>query len=170
MPPPYRLQSDDDMVQAMELDLVSKIQAAYATAGLSANIAGVFSIDDLERMRVGDLCNLVGVGVAYNGAVPTPPESHLNSAAPGGRTVKMIDFLFFVILVVPHGEQCTERYDATKLLTAIRRGVLGTTCSGDATNRTWSFVKEYPNVQESSGSVLYYSQIWKISIPESNRL
>lgn len=170
MPPPYRLQADNDMVQAMELDLVTKVQEAYATAGLSANILGVYSIDDLENMRVGDLCNLIGVGVAYNGAVPTPPDSHVNSSAPGGRSVKMIDFMFLVILVVPHGEGCTERYDATKLLTVIRRGVLGTTCAGDVTNRTWSFVREFPNVQESTDSELYYSQIWKISIPESNRL
>lgn len=159
------LHHDDAMLERMELDLVVKSQTAYAAAGLSANIHGVFSLDDLEGKEESDLCGLLAVGVGYAGAEPYDPQKAQLNTAPGGSAVRMVDFLFHIILAVPHGRDCMERYSATKLLTVLRRGILGTSCSGDATNRTWAFVREFPNITESTDTMLYYSQVWRLALP-----
>lgn len=158
------LNRDDQMIQRMELDLVEKAQTAYALAGLSANIHGIFSLDDLGVKEESDLCGLLAVGVGYAGAEPSHPGGQLTTA-PGGNAAKMVDFVFHLILAVPHGNGCVERYDATKLLTVLRRSILGSTCSGDTTNRTWAFVKELPNIADSTETMLYYSQVWRLAMP-----
>ena len=159
------LNQDADMIERMELDLTEKVQLAYTAAGLTANIHGVFSLDDLENKEESDLCGLLAVGVGYAGAEPYTPGNVPANTAPGGSTARMVHFTFHVILAVPHGRGCLERYSATKLLTILRRGILGTSCSGDATNRTWGFVKESPNISESTETMLYYSQVWQIALP-----
>lgn len=159
-----RLQDQLDMLERLELSLVSKAQEAFIAAGLTANIHGVFSLDDLEDQTESDLCGKLAVGVGYAGAEPGT-EARGQSSAPGGNTVKVIDFLFHVILAVPHGKGCAERYSATKLLTVLRRSIQGTPGDGDATNRTWTFVKEFPNVNDSTDTMLYYSQVWSLRIP-----
>lgn len=159
-----RLNQDNDLIERLETDLVSKAKEAFYGANLLAGIHGVFSLDDLETQTEDDLCKKLAVGVGYAGAEPaSDPKGHLNSA-PGGNTVKAVDFLFHVILAVPHGPDCSERYSATKLLTVLRRSIQGTTCSGDATNRPWAFVKELPNVQDSTDTMLYYSQVWLLRL------
>lgn len=158
------LNKDNSMLQRMELDLVNKVTAAYNAAGLTANIHGVFSLDDLEQKEESDLCGLLAVGVGYAGAEPAEPRGQLNTA-PGGSAAKMVDFMFHLILAVPHGLNCVERYEATKLLTVLRNSILGSSCSGDATNRTWAFVKEFPNIADSSDTMLYYSQVWRLAVP-----
>lgn len=160
-----RLNQDNDMVERMEKDLAGKAREAFYSANLMAGIHGVFSLDDLETQTETDLCKKLAVGVGYAGAEPaSDPKGHLNSA-PGGNTVKAVDFLFHVILAVPHGPDCSERYSATRLLTVLRRSIQGTLCSGDATNRSWGFVKELPNVQDSTDTMLYYSQVWLLRVP-----
>lgn len=159
------LTNDIDMIERMELDLVTKAQVAFTTAGLTANIHGVYSLDDLEDKEVSDLCGLLAVGIGYAGAEPYNVHKVSLNTAPGGEAVKLVDFLFHVILAVPHGRGCMERYSATKLLTILRQGILGTSCSGDMTSRTWAFVKEFPNIVDSTEAMLYYSQVWRITIP-----
>lgn len=163
-----RLNEDNEMIERMEVDLSSKAQAAFVTAGVSPSIHGVFSLDDLERKTEEELCQRVAVGVGYWGAKPHAGESAQRGSqntAPGGNAVKMVDFVFMVILAVPHGENCLERYSATRLLTVLRRGINGSTVSGDATNRTWTFVSETPNITESTDSMLYYTQVWRVTLP-----
>lgn len=159
------LNQDIEMIERMELDLVSKSQTAFTAAGLTANIHGVYSLDDLEEKEVSDLCGLLAIGVGYAGAEPYNAHKVPLNTAPGGDAAKAVDFLFHIILAVPHGKGCTERYSATKLLTVLRQGILGTSCSGDTTNRTWAFVKEFPNIVDSTEAMLYYSQVWRITIP-----
>lgn len=159
-----RLNQDVGMVERMERDLTEKAQAAYAAAGLSANIHGVFSLDDLEDTQESDLCGKLAVGVGYAGAESVTPAPV--ASGPGGvNTAKMVDFIFHVILAVPHGQGCIERYDATKLLTSLRNAINGKHCSGDTTNRVWSFVKEFPNITDSTDTMLYYSQVWRLAMP-----
>ena len=161
-----RLNQDNDMLERMELDLSTKAQAAFVAAGVQSNVHGVFSLDDLENKTEQDLCNLIAVGVGYAGAEPSEvPAKPGQPSAPGGNTVKVIDFVFHVILAVPHGKDCVERYSATKLLTILRRSIQGTPVDGDETNRTWSFTKEFPNVNDSTDTMLYYSQVWAVRIP-----
>lgn len=162
-----RLNQNDDMIERMELDLTTKAQAAFAAAGLEANIHGVFSIDDLENKVEADLCQLIAVGVGYAGAEPVSPATPPNTA-PGGNSAKMVNFMFVVILTVPTGQDCIQRYSATKLLTVLRRSIEGKACDGDTTNRTWAFVKEYPNIEESTDTMLFYSQVWRLALPARN--
>ncbi len=159
------LTKDNDMIERMELDLAAKAQSAYTAAGLSPNVHGIFSLDDLEKKIEADLCSKLAVGVGYAGALPTiDPKAPLNTA-PGGNAVKMVAFTFNVILAVPTGEDCLERYSATKLLTVLRRGILGSIIDGDSASRTWAFAKEFPNVQESTQTMLYYTQVWQVILP-----
>lgn len=160
-----RLNQDNEMIERMELDLVAKAKEAFFTANLEALIHGVFSLDELEELTETSLCQKLAVGVGYAGAESaSDPKGSLNSG-PGGNTTKMVDFLFHVILAVEHGKECVERYSATKLLTVLRRGIQGKICSGDQTNRTWAFVKEFPNVTDSTDTMLYYSQVWLLRLP-----
>lgn len=164
IPQPRLLNLDEDIIKTLELDLVTKSQAAYQQAGIEPNVFGVFNIDDLEKKQVSDLCGKLAVGVGYAGAdtaTPTP-----NAQNPGSTSVRMVAYLYHIIVAVPYGENCVERYDGTKLLTVLRRGINGKTVEGDGTNRPWMFVKEFPNVEESTDSMLYYSQIWRIAVAE----
>ena len=159
-----RLNQSNDMIERMEHDLVTKAQTAYANSGLTAKIHGVFSLDDLEDKEESDLCNGLAVGVGYAGAEAVHPKAPMGTA-PGGAAPKMVDFIFHIILAVPHGTGCTERFDATRLLTALRFSILGTSCSADSTNRTWAFEKEFPNITDSTDTMLYYSQVWRLAMP-----
>jgi hypothetical protein len=166
MPLASRLNNDDEMLERMETDLASKCSAAMTAAGVMANVHGVFSIDDLEDKTEGDLCNKIAVGVGYAGAENRLEERPgRQGSAGGGHAVAMMDALFHVLLVVPVGEDCTERYDATKLLTVLRRRVHGTKVDGDSSSRLWTWVKELPNIEQSSDTLLYYSQVWRVSMP-----
>lgn len=161
-----KLNSDFEMIERMELDLVSKAQTAFTAAGLTANIHGVFSLDDLEAKEESDLCNMLAVGVGYAGAETYDTQRSNLNTAPGGPAVKNVDFAFAVILAVPHGVDCAERYSATKLLTVLRLGIIGSIVSGDIASRTWAFVREFPNIQDSTDSMLYYTQMWKVNLPQ----
>ena len=160
-----RLNQDNDMLERMETDLVTKAKDGFFAANLMAGIHGVFSLDDLDMLTEADLCKKLAVGVGYAGAEPASAAKGHTSSAPGGNTVTVVDFLFHVILAVPHGPGCSERYSATKLLTVLRRSIQGTACDGDPTNRSWQFVKEVPNVQDSTDTMLYYSQVWLLRLP-----
>jgi len=161
-----RLNADDDMLSRMEQDLVDKVQLAVTAAGIAQTVYGVFSIDDLENKTETDLCQKIGVGVAYAGAEPTRittnPKDHLNVA--GGQAAKTIDYIFQIILAVPTGKTCDERAKAAKLLTVLRRRILGTHISGDLANRTWAFAREGPNIPESTDTMLYYAQVWRVAV------
>lgn len=159
-----RLNQDNEMIERMERSLVSHAGASIIQAEAQASVFGLFSIDELEERTVADLCNKLAIGVAYAGAEPSNAKD-TTSSAPGGREVKMVEYVFHVILAVPYGEKCLERYSATKLLTILRRGINGKTCDGDTTNRAWAFVKEFPNVNQSTDSVLFYSQVWALRMP-----
>lgn len=158
------LNLDNDMLERMETSLSSHAGAAITQSGVQASVFGVFSLDELEEKTIDDLCGKVALGVAYAGAEPPDSKPSMTSG-PGGDTVKIVDYVFHVILAVPIGKNCLERYSATKLLTILRRGINGKFCDGDAANRTWQFVKEFPNVEASTADAIFYSQVWKIRIP-----
>lgn len=160
-----RLNTDPGMIERMEVDLATKAEAAYTSAGLSPVVFGVFSLDDLEKKSEADLCQKLAVGVGYAGAEPTVAQNLRDNLNVGSsNAAKTVDFIFTIILAVPTGAECSERYSATKLLTILRMGILGSSVSGDITNRTWAFVKESPNVQESTDTMLYYSQVWRVAM------
>lgn len=166
------IQARQDLITALEDDLITKVQAGYAAAGMKASIHGVFSLDDLEAKQVSDLCKMIGVGIGYMGAEPTALDTNPKAAlnVPHGQAVKSIDFMFLIILAVPTGAGCDERYKATDLLTVLRNSILGSVVTGARDQRTWSFVKEGPRVSESSDEVLYYAQVWRLPLPVSGNI
>ena len=161
------LNLDNDMIERMEGDLAQKCAAAFQGASIEAAVHGVFSLDDLEKKQESDLCGGIGIGVGYTGAEPTHldtnPKAQLNVSR--GEAVKSLDFHFVVILAVPKDNECAERYSATKLLTLLRRTIMGSNVDGDRVQRTWAFVREAPDISASTKSMLYYSQVWRVALP-----
>lgn len=161
------LNKDVNMIQRMEEDLTEKAKVAFTTYQLKQNIFGVFSLDDLEGKLESDFCNNIGVGIGFMQVVPTglttDPKAPLNVGSQ--NAVKQLDYFFGVILAVPTGEQCKERNNATKVLTALRFSIMGSVVAGDASSRTWAFVKEAPEIAQSSDTMLYYQQVWRVAIP-----
>lgn len=161
------LNRDVTMIERMEGDLATKCGAALTQVSITAGVHGVFSLDDLEKKTEADLCGSIAIGVGYMGAEPTHLDS--NPKAPlnvgKGEAVKSLDFMFTVILAVPTGADCMERYDATKILTVLRQKIMGSDVDGDQVQRTWAFVKEQPNIAASTDTMLYYSQVWRVALP-----
>lgn len=161
------LNQDVGMIERMEEDLKDKAQAAFTRYGLTQNVHGVFSLDDLENKLETDLCRHIGVGVGYLKAEPTArttdPKAPLN--VDRGVATKMLDYFFSVILAVPTGSECSERHMATKVLTALRLDILGSEVSGDRIQRGWAFVHELPVPEQSTDTMLYYSQVWRVAMP-----
>lgn len=58
-----------------------------------------------------------------------------------------------------------ERYNATQLLTVLRRHIHGSTVAGDAGQRRWGFLKETPRMDQSTETMLYYTQSWAVALP-----
>lgn len=160
------LQRDDDLIERLEKDLIDKATAAFAAATLTGGVYGVFSLDQLETLNEADFCRHIAVGIGYMGCEPTPRDSEARTGQNPGSSnaARLLDFIFAVVLAVPTGEQCTERYDATKVLTILRKSIMGTPVTGDVANRKWMFAREFPNVSESTSQMLYYSQMWRIAI------
>lgn len=158
---------NDDLLSLLESDLASKAQAAFVSSGVASNIYGVFSLDDLEAKQEKELGHNVAVGIAYSGSQPLAIDTRPGaSAAPGqGMSARMLQYEFLVLLAVPTDQQCEERYNATKLLTVLRRRIHGSKVADDDGSRRWSFLKEAPRVDQSTSTMLYYTQYWSVALP-----
>lgn len=161
------LTEDDEMIEQMELDLVTRAQQAFVSTSVAPNVYGVFSLDDLENKTRNELSHKIAIGVGYVGAERTAIETNpKGSVSPGmGNASKMLLFRFVVILAVPAAAECLERYTATKLLTILRRGIFGGDVASDYGQRKWSFEKEAPMLEASTEDMLYYAQTWIVSLP-----
>lgn len=161
------LNLDVDMTSRMEGDLAKKAGDAFASAGVDTLVYGVFDLDDLERKKENELGKGIAVGIAYAGIEPPNLGSNPNESAAPGRSnaVKMLSHRFLVLLAVPVTEDCEVRYNATKLLTVLRRGIHGSKIDGDEGSRTWNFLTEAPRPDASSSTMLYYTQVWQVSLP-----
>lgn len=161
-----RVSEDITQITRLETDLLDRAEKIMLKYDLAGEIAGVFSLDDLEAKLASDLCRHIGIGVGYLKTVPSEAgQEARNSPNPGGGiAAKTLDFFFVVILAVPTGEQCSERHSATKVLTALRFDILGSIVAGDESQRRWNFVSEGPDVEASSDTMLYYSQVWRVAM------
>lgn len=171
--PVNMINQDDHMIERMEVDLLAKIKATLVKKGLSGSVHGVFSLDDLENKTENDLQQRIAVGVGYSMCQPGQAAAKQGPGAPsipGGPSVRVLDFYFQVILAVPTGPECKERYNATQILTVLRRGIQGTSIAGDTSSRTWAFEREAPQITESSDTLLYYQQLWKVTLPITGNL
>lgn len=163
-----------DMLDRMELDLAERARDVLRQEGVNASVSGVFSIEDMEKMRESDVCasGAIAVGVGYSGAVARPKgQGNVDNAT---ARAEMVDFMFSIVLAVPGGENCEMRFDAGRVLSALRLGIMGRGPAEKHPNmqsvaRTWEFVQEGPNVRESSTELMYYSQAWRLSLPQTSQ-
>lgn len=163
------LNTSIEMLERMELDLAERVRDILQQEQVSAPVMGVFSIEDMEAMRESDVCasNSIAVGVGYNGAFARPrAQGNVDNAT---ARPEIVDFVYGVILAVPASGDCALRPSAGRVLTALRLGIMGTGVAeghpGGRIARTWEFVQESPSVRESSADLLYYSQVWRLSLP-----
>lgn len=162
-----RLTDDVQMIERMERDLTSKAKVALGRYDMGDYVFGVFSVDDLELKRRDDLCGKMAVGVGYFRTVPVASETTSRAGAlnPGLSTAaKTLSFEMVVMLAVPTNDGCSDRVQATAVLSALRMQILGSKVAGDPSNRTWDFVREGPEVEASSDTMLYYTQVWRVAI------
>lgn len=165
-----RINDDDTMIARMEADLVAKVTTALSSQSRlnKVSVHGVFSLDDLERKQAEDLCNEIGVGVGYLSAISTSEKSRgTNLNVDQGNAAAMVEFRFVIVLAVPTDETCGTRYNATQLLSCMRRSILGSKIENDLTNRTWRFISENPDISASTKQMLYYAQVWQVALPNS---
>lgn len=161
------LNQDPEMIERMENDLREKATDCFGVAGVNSLVYGVFSMDHLESLRANEIeQGKVGIGIQYNGAAPVEIDfNKQSSAAPGqGTSAKLLAYSFLVILAVPVGPDCLERYNATKLLTLLRQFIQGSIIAGDQGQRRWSFQRERPEIGASDEDTLYYSQVWQVAL------
>ncbi len=162
-----RISEDTNMIERMEADLMQKVREGLGNAPdiASLTVHGVFSLDHLESMRASELCNDIGVGVGYMSS----SVNQIDITGPGnvdqGQGKGMTYFKFVIVLAVPTEESCGTRHNATRLLTLMRKGIHGKVVSDDITNRCWRFISEQPEISASTKQMLYYSQMWQVSLP-----
>lgn len=154
----------DDMIAYMEEDLMTKAQAAYSGNSIGSSVYGIFSLDDLEEKEQSELGRQLVVGVGYVGCEPAPKEER-RPGAPNQAHVDYLTYKFLILIAIPVDNGQAERYSATKLLTILRRGVAGKTIAGDRASRTWTLVSEAPRIAESSSTMMYYAQVWRVDLP-----
>jgi hypothetical protein len=156
------LNQDPDQITRMEDDLRDKIQVAINfKPELNAGVYGVFSIDDLESKMQDDLGGGIGVGVQF-----VYTQAADLQARPGAQNARYLQFMLQVILAVPCGMEAVERGLATKLLGVTRQAIFGEPLKDDKVNRAWDFVREQAEPSASTATMLYYSQLWQVALPQ----
>lgn len=165
------LHANPEQIEVMELDLAEKAKAALEAAGFTQNeiaVYGVFSLDDLETKSASEMCMGVTVGVGYLEATTlsaTPANTNPSQSA-GQQTLAL---RFMILVMVPPAQDCAGRYNGTKLLALLRQYILGSAVSGDERSKTWAFVRERPETEQSSQQMLIFSQVWQLVLPQIGR-
>lgn len=155
------LRADPGIIERLEDDLMQKAAAALNAASVESVVHGVFSLDDLETKQETDLMGRLGVGVGYMGCKPV--VTHPN---PAGQGVAMLEYMYVILFATPVDAVTTQRHTATKMLSILRQGIIGQAAvSKERTQRSWQFVQEKPEVEDSSNTVLYYTQVWRLLMP-----
>jgi hypothetical protein len=165
-----QLQDRQDLLTVLENDLINKVKEAVCNVQIEGTVHGVFSLDDLEAKTADSLCGGIAFGIGYQGCSPiTPDKPQLNP--PQGNAVQMGNFMFMVLVAAPVDAFCSQRLTATTLLTILRQGILGKPVVADKVlgrnepQRTWTFVQEKPELSESTETMLYYTQVWRLVLP-----
>lgn len=163
----YLLHQDPNMIEVLEKDLISKLEDIAVNAAIEMGVHGVFSLDDLENLAEDDLCRHLATGVAYLGAedvAPHAPTTNTNAA-------RVSQYNFIIVLAVPVTKAGSEnRYDGSKMLSAIRQNLQGKSVFLESpVAPRWYFVKELPQPSDSNNTMLYYSQVWRVSLPTATK-
>lgn len=176
------LVKDLNIIDTLEKDLVGKIQEFVTAQDIDAVIHGVFSLDDLENKLENDLQGGLGIGVGFLGREVERSESENTSNST--RTVyssnagAIVSYTYLVVLAVPTDGSCNSRLSATQILTLLQAKITASAV-GDSdevptnsniirsvkSQRNWEFLKDGPSVAESTATLLFYTQYWKLRIP-----
>lgn len=158
------LKNADDLIHQLETSLVQQCANALNDNDIRALVKDVFSLDELESMLERELDGLIGVGVGYQGSEVIASD-RTNPAYEKGIAVNC-NFSFLVILAVPVDSVLSQRVSATTLLTVLRKGILGSQIAASAREqRRWMFVQERPETAQSTPTMLYYTQVWRVNLP-----
>ncbi|MEG1121281.1 MAG: hypothetical protein RSE62_03660 [Citrobacter sp.] len=160
------LNQDPLMIQRMEESLVANCRAALAAhETIDSVVYGIFSLDDMEKLQEGELGEKIAVGVGYLGSQPSSAVGGSQYNGEGGLGGKTIDFTFMAMLAVPANDQVPRRYDAGAILSILKFYTMGAAVEDGRTQRPWMFVQEKPEIADSTRTMLYYSQLWRVTIP-----
>lgn len=160
------LNQDHDRIERMEKDLSEKMRMAYTSVpDLDINVNEVFSLEHLETLRKGDLCNGVTVGIGFLEAMPAVSPQVNQSSPARGSTPVMVDYRFLAVFAVPTEESCGTRHNATALMSVAMDYIHGCAVAEDQTQRAWQFAGQKSETGASTNEVLYYSQVWQIRLP-----
>lgn len=157
------IRDSDKQIELLEGNLIDRCVDALNANEIAAVVDGVFSLDQLEGMMEDDLDGRIGVGIGYLGCKVAEQRPN-----PTGdqRIVNMVEYLFTCVLAVPVDGILSQRLSATNLLTVLRKGILGKPVEVSRGNqRPWQFVQEKPEVDESTPTMLYYTQVWRLLMP-----
>ena len=160
------LNQDPLMVKRMEDSLVENCTAALKEYdSIDAVVFGIFSLDDMEKLMEGELGEKIAVGIGYLGSQPSTAIGGSQYNGEGGLAGKTLDFTFMVMLAVPANDQVPRRYDAAAILSILKFYTLGAAIEDGRLQRPWMFVQEKPEIADSTRTMLYYSQLWRVTIP-----
>ncbi len=144
-------------------DLQAELQTLLI--GLPEFVSSGFSVYDLDDMeqQVEHANAYPASGVMYEGARPignaATPEAKASNAAG------LIELQFSIIIALQYGfsgQGGDAKKPAFKLLDSVRKTVLG---YRGVNSRPWRFAGEQPELAASGDGVVYYSQIWRTSVP-----
>lgn len=172
-----RLVDQDDVIEMLEKDLIRHCVNALESKQLHAYVNGVFSLDDLEGQMEEDNQGRIGVGVAYSGSNTVNMDKVGNAVGDTGKSI-MTEMIFLILVMAPVDVIQSQRINAINLLTLLKKGILGKRVEmgsaafaarrGEAVTsgqRPWVFVQEKPEIAESTPSMLYYTQVWRLLMP-----
>lgn len=160
----------DDMLQVLEQDLKNKITNAIRSRNLLAIVDGVFDIDELEqRMENSIATGRIAFGISYQGMATGQDTEHgARHNVDHGQGVGFGHFVFAIIMAARIDATCVQRLGAHRILTILRKEINQSTVQvgrrAEAV-RTWMLVQEKPETSQSSSDMLYYSQVFRITLP-----
>lgn len=166
---------DNEFLEIINAHLVECIVQATRKGNITSSVQGVFSLDELESKSENDIMQgKVAFGVAYIGCEPrTRDESDGRSLPMHTNGVDHVEFRFVVIIGCRADTTCSQRPLFQKILSMVRKEIfLSRLQVGRRAElvRPFTLVRERPEVQDSTQSVLYYSQVWSINLPLTSKL
>lgn len=159
------LNKDPEMIERMAVDLSEKAHAAMTAVGINPNVYSIFSLDELEQKTENDICESMALGVGWIRTATTAESGGTNNGTASSSKSRMIEHFFGVIMAVPTNAACLATTTPTKLLATLMLGILGKEVANDPSSRTWEFVRMDTVPNESSETMLYYQQVWRLAMP-----
>lgn len=157
-------------IEQLHTELETLVQAVPAFSGKAFSI---FSVDNLQQ-QAGNI-GWPLAGVMYEGCAPVEASQHGTAqAVPRGRGdsgMVMLDVQYTIVIGVQYGfsgtmggaDSDTKQF-AFSLLNDVRDAVLG---FKGVNSRPWRFVGEKPELEASTDTEVYYSQVWRTTVPQS---